>query len=193
MIKEKELDRILSFSDAIVAVAITSLVLPLTDLFSDIGQKSIPAIFNSIEFISAISSLFISFFVIYGYWSKHRRIFNGVTEISNKVEKLNRLWLFTIILIPAATNINFTNQNVLGIWIYGLLLIFSTLILQKIDCKLHDDVKLFHSYTLNLLILSLVLVYIFPQLGHSVYYILFLGRPLKRIIRKKKEKEKEND
>ncbi|MFY8331264.1 TMEM175 family protein [Vagococcus carniphilus] len=184
MIKGKDLNRLISFSDAIVAVAITLLVLPLTDLFRNTEHPSIDRIIHSYEFISTFSSLLISFFVIYGFWNKHRKIFYDVDEIPISVDKINKFWLFSVILIPAATNINFNSNNVLGIWIYGMTLIFSTLMLQLMDVQIHPGVKLYHNNLLVILLICLLIVSIKPEMGQSVFYLIFLSRPLRRLFPK---------
>lgn len=182
MINGKDLERLTAFSDAIVAVAITLLVLPLTDLFKGNEEFTITEVLKSYEFISTFSSLIISFFVIYGFWAKHRRIFKDVSVIKKSVEKINKLWLFSIILVPAATNINFSTNSIVGIWIYGGVLLMSSVTLQAMNSMIHPEVKFYQSSTVVILSLCLITVTIIPSLGHSVFYLLFLGRPIRKYI-----------
>lgn len=182
MTKGKDLERLSAFSDAIVAVAITLLVLPLTDLFKGDGNLAVIDILKSYEFISTFSSLIISCFVIYGFWAKHRRVFENITEIKKSVERINKLWLFSIILIPAATNINFSTNSVVGIWIYGGVLLVSSVTLQAMNAIVHPDVKFYQSSTIVILTISLILVTLVPTLGHTVFYLLFLGRPIRKYV-----------
>lgn len=184
MIKGKNLERLINFSDAIIAVAITLLVLPLTDIFRNTNHPSITKIFHSYEFISTFSSLIISFFVIYSFWNKHRTIFSNATEIKPRVEKVNKFWLFSIILIPAATNINFNSNDVLGIWVYGGILIISSFTLKLMETMLNPTVKIYQNNTSIILILCLIIVSIKPEIGQSVFYLLFLSRPLKKLYSK---------
>lgn len=184
MIKGEDLKRLINFSDAIVAVAITLLVMPLTDLFQHFSGQNLATVFGSTEFISKFSSFLISFFVIYSFWESHRKIFSNVDEISIPVSKYNRLWLLFIILIPAATMVNFGYNNNLGIYVYGVILITNIALLQLIKKRTGQHANPIEHTTLQLLILCLVLLTIFPNLGHGVYYLLILDSPANRLKKK---------
>lgn len=180
MIKGEQLTRLLNFSDAVVAVAITLLVIPLTDLFRSGSEQSIGHILGSYEFAATFSSFLISFFVIYSFWESHHRLFANVTEISDRVAKLNRLWLLSIILVPATTIINMSSQDNVGIYIYGGVLIINTLLLRIIKSRLTPSYKIFANSLMWALVLCLIVVTIFPQIGHGTFYLLLLSIPLKR-------------
>lgn len=184
MIKGEDLKRLINFSDAIVAVAITLLVIPLTDLFQNFSGDNLLHVFTSIEFSAKFSSFLISFFVIYSVWETHRKLFSGINEISIAVAKYNRLWLLCTILIPAATMVNIGYVNNLGIYIYGLILIANICLLQLIKKRTGQHANTFEHTTLQLLIICLVLLTIFPSLGHGVYYLLILDSPVNRLKKK---------
>lgn len=185
MIKGEDLKRLINFSDAIIAVAITLLVIPLTDLFQHFSGKNLTTVLSSTEFTSKFSSFLISFFVIYSIWETHRKIFSNIDKISITVSKYNRLWLLFMILIPAATMVNIGYANNLGIYIYGLILIVNILLLQLIKKRTGQKHNTFEYTTLQLLIISLVLLTIFPNLGHGVYYILILDSPINHLKKKR--------
>ena len=181
MIKGEDLKRLINFSDAIVAVAITQLVIPLTDLFQNFSGDNLLHVFTSIEFSAKFSSFLISFFVIYSVWETHRKLFSGINEINIAVAKYNRLWLLCTVLIPAATMVNIGYSNNLGIYIYGLILIINILLLQIIKKRVGQVSTTFEHTTLQILILCLILLTIFPNLGHGVYYLLIFDASINRL------------
>ncbi|MDI4585122.1 DUF1211 domain-containing protein [Oenococcus sp. UCMA 14587] len=179
MIKGEDLRRIINFSDAIVAVAITLLVIPLTDIFQKVPQRNLINILSSASFYLKFSGFLISFFVIYSFWENHHKTFSAVTQINNTVARLNKFWLLSIVLIPATTMINMSEQNNIGIYIYGIVLIINLLLLQKIKTILRPGYKIYSSSILIMLLLCMIIITIFPKFGQTVYYLLLLGRPIK--------------
>lgn len=98
--KEFQLERLILFSDAVFAIAITLLVIeikipevdaPLTD------QKFLDSLSHLVpKFIGFI----ISFILIGLYWSIHHRMFGFVTSYDKKLLRLNLFFLFFIVLMP---------------------------------------------------------------------------------------------
>lgn len=181
-IANENLRRLINFSDAIVAVAITILVIPLTDLFQDLSNTDLTSVFSSVDFQSRITNFLISFFVIYAFWNRHAAIFADKTEISVTVAKLNRLWLLTIVLIPSTTMINLDLTNNVGVYIYGGMLILSMSILMIIKAKVSPESKKRVNTTLLLLLICLIVLAIFPTLGHNVYFLLLIEIPLNHFL-----------
>lgn len=181
MIKGEDLKRLINFSDAIVAVAITLLIIPLTDLFQDLSGTDLSKVLQSTDFTSRLSSFLISFFVIYSFWSSHRQILSKVKELSASTERYNFLWLLSIVLIPSATMINVGYSTNIGIYIYGIILIASIGLLQMIKKSTTNGVHGLESSILLLLICCLIILTIFPKIGHSIYYLLALESPVNHI------------
>src|SRR3954471_20091144 len=100
---ERGLDRLLNFSDATGAIAITLLILPLVDAASHIGDKPFGDFLdeNSWELFAFI----ISFAVIARFWVVHHRIFETVRDYNQWIVWFNFLWLFAIVIIPFTANI----------------------------------------------------------------------------------------
>ena len=102
-----ELERIIFFSDAVFAIAITLLVLdvrlppveaPVT------GQKLFAALGDS-EFTSALLSFFVSFMVIGIYWLAHHRYFRFIRSYDHRLMWRNLFFLLTIVFLPVPTSI----------------------------------------------------------------------------------------
>ena len=102
--KEFQLERLILFSDAVFAIAITLLVI-------DIKIPEIPRenatddhlLFMLKELIPKFISFVISFFLIGQYWRVHHRLFGYVINFNERVIWLNLLFLFAIVLMPFST------------------------------------------------------------------------------------------
>lgn len=102
-------ERVVFFSDAVVAIAITLLALDLplphtTDATTN-GQM-LHAL--GAEW-PAFLAFFISFYVIGNHWSGHRRIFKFAERVNARVNALNMLWLLMMVLTPFATRLLASN------------------------------------------------------------------------------------
>jgi uncharacterized membrane protein len=94
-------ERLLLFSDAVVAIAITLLALELP----------VPTGNSSHEFLTSLRhndgrylAFATSFVVIAIAWSQHRRIWAFAEWSDSFLVRTNMVWLFTIVLIPFATS-----------------------------------------------------------------------------------------
>ena len=102
--KEFQLERLILFSDAVFAIAITLLVI-------DIKIPELPRehatdsnlLFKLKELIPKFISFVISFFLIGQYWRVHHRLFGYVINFNERVIWLNLLFLFAIVLMPFST------------------------------------------------------------------------------------------
>jgi uncharacterized membrane protein len=95
-------ERLKFFSDAVVAIAITLLAL---DLPLPHGADA-HTFWHSVRAEDGHYLAFlISFFVIASAWVQHRRLFDAIDKIDTVIERLNFLWLFTIVLTPFATRL----------------------------------------------------------------------------------------
>lgn len=88
-------DRLVNFSDAVVAIAITLIVLPPVDSARDLGTESVGVFLrqNSDNLWAAA----LSFVVIGGFWKDHHRLFEQVTGYTRVVINVNLLWLAGIV------------------------------------------------------------------------------------------------
>jgi uncharacterized membrane protein len=96
-------DRLVLFTDAVVAIAITLLVLPLVDVVGeavDAGEPSVEVITGNLQ---AIFSFVLSFVVIARLWLVHHRLFALVATVTRRLVFWNMLWVFTIVALPFVT------------------------------------------------------------------------------------------
>jgi uncharacterized membrane protein len=95
-------ERLVFFSDAVVAIAITllALALPLPH-----GATS-RAVFKSMwAGRDAYLAFLISFVVIANYWRYHHRLFRSVVRLDGRIITINLIWLLLIVVTPFATRL----------------------------------------------------------------------------------------
>ena len=92
-------DRLVNFSDAIVAIAITLLVLPSMDLQTDSSEGTWDLLTGD-KTASVFWSFFVTFFVTAIMWLAHHRVFEYVDDYDQPLIWLNFMWLLMIVLLP---------------------------------------------------------------------------------------------
>ncbi len=95
-------DRLVVFSDAVLAIAITLLAIELP--VPDRGSRHL--------FLSSLNhdrdqylAFIVSFWVVALAWRGHHRLLALVTRIDGRFEMLNFSWLLTIVLLPFAAKL----------------------------------------------------------------------------------------
>ena len=98
--REVGVDRIVAFSDGVVAIAITLLVLPLTEIDRPQGAN-----LTNVEEDNqaALFAFALSFVVIANYWMIHHDMFRPLRRPSTRLIQLNMLWLAAIVFLPFPT------------------------------------------------------------------------------------------
>jgi uncharacterized membrane protein len=91
-------ERLLFFSDAVVAVAITVLALPLFDIE---GPKPGENVLDVVQANSGSIITFVStFFVMAMMWSVHNRVMNSLASYDAAIFWLNMFWLIGFVFLP---------------------------------------------------------------------------------------------
>jgi len=131
--KEFQLERMILFSDAVFAIAITLLVIEIkvpllkensTHLMLEALVEKIPEFFG----------FFLSFAVIGQFWTNHHRIFGYVTDYTNGLLWLNLHMLFWIVLVPFTSGLNAQYGNLNIVWMcYSFNMFMIALSLYFID------------------------------------------------------------
>jgi uncharacterized membrane protein len=122
----RALDRLINFTDAVVAVAITLMVLPLVDLEKVEGEsigEHVSA--NKYQF----ATFLFTFAVVSVQWRAHTRILDKIEGYDIAVFWLNTLWMMGIVLLPIASSMPHQVTPSNGAWCaYWLSLAFITLV-----------------------------------------------------------------
>lgn len=106
--KEFQLERLIFFSDAVFAIAITLLILeikvPDKEFLKDHGGISDATILHALKLLlPKFTGFMLSFMLIGLYWSIHHRMFGFVTSYDRQLLVLNLVFLFFIVLMPFST------------------------------------------------------------------------------------------
>lgn len=95
-------ERLIFFSDAVVAIAITLLALGLPAVTGNSDHEVLSSLRSN---INAYLPFLISFVVIAGYWRVHHRLYQHVGRLDSRLMTINMVWLLMIICIPYVTRV----------------------------------------------------------------------------------------
>jgi uncharacterized membrane protein len=101
--RERGLGRLISFSDAIVAIAATLLVLPLADAAGGLEHHAVTAFLSDNR--QALIAFALSFVVILRFWLVHHSMYEHVVDYTHGLILVNSVWLFCIVFIPFPTEL----------------------------------------------------------------------------------------
>lgn len=104
--KEFQLERLILFSDAVFAIAITLLVIEIKvpELHGEeISDQAL--LHGMVHLIPKFIGFFISFILIGLYWTIHHRMFGYVTDYTPKLLWLNLFFLLSIVLMPFSSGL----------------------------------------------------------------------------------------
>ena len=109
--ESRALDRLIFFSDAVVAIAITLLAIDLP--VPEGGTVS--AFWMSVrDNAGHYAAFLISFAVIAGGWANHHDLFRYARRTDSRLRAVNTAWLLTIVLNPFATRMLTSGHETLG-------------------------------------------------------------------------------
>jgi uncharacterized membrane protein len=198
------LDRFIFFTDAVVAVAITLLILPLLDDANHMGEATAADYF--VENWSRIFAFLLSFAVVGRLWIAHHQFSEVITDYSMLTLWLNMAWLVTIVALPVVTELMSSEQDSLavsnGAYIVTILAnMFIMLMLRRVYLR-HPAMLtpagllrvregiLGMRVSIGLLLIALVISVTVTSVGLFAITLLFLTQPISRIIRNRGWRER---
>jgi uncharacterized membrane protein len=96
-------ERLRAFVDAVVAIAMTLLILPLLESVSDAATEGTSTGAFLVEHRGQIVSFVLSFVLIALFWMEHHRQYERVLRISDPLLFINIGWMLTIVWLPVPT------------------------------------------------------------------------------------------
>ncbi|MDP3952358.1 TMEM175 family protein [Microbacterium sp.] len=96
-------ERLRAFVDAVVAIAMTLLILPLLESVSDAATDGTATGAFLVEHRGQIVSFVLSFVLIALFWMEHHRQYERVLRVSNPLLYINVAWMLTIVWLPVPT------------------------------------------------------------------------------------------
>lgn len=94
-------DRLINFSDAVVAVAVTVLVLPIAEITLSRGEESVWEVVS--DHAGEIITFFFTFFVVSIMWLTHNRFMDQLRGFDVVIFWLNTAWLSIIVFLPVTS------------------------------------------------------------------------------------------
>jgi len=185
MSQNRSPERLVFFTDAVVAIAITLLVLPLVEAVPD----AVALHLDPAELISEnqwkIYSFLLSFAVIARLWVVHHRVFEQVKAYSRPLMVVNFGWVLTIVVLPFPTEVaglygndRFTSSLYIGtILVASLCQLVMVLVIRRDPALRDEDSELARaplfdtSVNTALLAAAFVVAALVP---HAGYYMLLL-------------------
>jgi uncharacterized membrane protein len=189
---ERGLDRFVNFSDAVVAIAITLLILPAVDAVNDRAVDSAADFFRDNG--DRLFAFALSFLVIANFWTGHHRLFEHVRAYSRRLMTLNMLWLLTIVFLPLPTEMLAVHgdEETLVRFVYIASVLASSLAIAALGFLIDRTPALRADpetppppWQLRLLLPALIVVALVvavavPAIGMWAMLLLFLQAPLSR-------------
>jgi uncharacterized membrane protein len=99
--RSRDCDRFLTFVDAVVAIAITLLVLPLVDVAGQLDGGSVAHLLSSHS--TQVWGFLLSFAVIAALWLAQHQTVHSLVALDGPVVRLMLGWMLTIVFLPFPT------------------------------------------------------------------------------------------
>ncbi|GCF95306.1 membrane protein [Enterococcus florum] len=123
-------ERVLVFSDAIIAIILTIMVLELPIRYATNGALDFGSLLN------AVGIYFISFCFVANLWFQTAYAFNRLEQVKNKNLVAYMLLLFSLSLVPSATRLLIEDTTQQTILLYGVLTLLVTLVMRRMIVSL---------------------------------------------------------
>ncbi|GAB3396387.1 TMEM175 family protein [Humibacter soli] len=188
-------ERAKAFIDAVVAIAMTLLILPLMEAATDIKGLRVDSWLN--EHVQQLQSFVLSFAIIAMFWINHHRVFAKVNLISIPLLWINMAWLLSIVWLPVATALSgeagaddsLVKIVYIGTMILTCLLTLALRLFLRAHPVLHDisDIHLRTGISVDismavLFAVALGLAIAFPFLSYYPLFLMFLIGPLQGLF-----------
>ncbi|MCM3778092.1 TMEM175 family protein [Microbacterium hydrocarbonoxydans] len=189
-------ERFTAFVDAVVAIAMTLLILPLMESVSDAASGKLTTADFFHEHHGQLASFALSFLLIASFWTEHHRVYSRVLRITTPLIWINIVWLFTIVWLPVATAmIGQMPADALQrvVYIGTLIATQLTTLAAKWYFLRHPHLSDFSSTWLQsgvagdaasatLFLIALAISILFPGIGYVALFLLLLTSPLARLL-----------
>src|SRR5262245_19665002 len=122
-------DRVIYFSDAVIAIAMTLLALELPIPHGETDAEVWHSFAHMLH--TEYLNFAISFAVIGVFWMAHHQFFRKIHAVDATLRRLNLGWLFLIVLVPFATKVDSEDGDyVLGPVLYAVIITLVALMIM---------------------------------------------------------------
>jgi uncharacterized membrane protein len=188
-------ERAKTFVDAVVAIAMTLLILPLMESVNDAASQGDDAWVWVEGHVGQLFAFVLSFAIIAMFWINHHRLFARVEQVTTMLLWITMAWLLSIVWLPVVTAMvglmPSHDRVLLAMYIGSMLLTaalsFGTRLYLRAHPTIHvmdpgrlmDDIAA-DLATLVLFAASLLLAVLLPVVTYYALLLMFLTRPVQR-------------
>jgi uncharacterized membrane protein len=193
---DRGLDRFVTFLDAVVAIAITLLVLPLAEVLT---SEHLPAHVADVftQNGARFGAFLLSFVVIARLWRGHHRMVERVGGYDGAFVMVNLLWVLTIVFLPFATQLTaaYSAHDRLAVLVYigtmtlsSVLLAVAAVLIWQRPALRREGVSKQAAFpraaflTTGALLLAFALGVAFPRVNYYALLLLLLTGPADRLL-----------
>jgi uncharacterized membrane protein len=185
------------FTDAVAAIAITLLILPLLETVSaESGEKPLGDLIG--DHVAQLGAFVLSFAVIFRFWWAHHTLFRHIRTLRMAVVRYSVLWTFGIVLLPIPTAIIAEySPSPVSVGIYGgtLAITSGALALLALTAYRHPELSGDHTPTprdsvlgtttaFATQVVATVIGSIFAaEINYWAFLLMFLTEPVERLIK----------
>jgi uncharacterized membrane protein len=193
---ERAIERLIFFTDAVVAIAITVLILPLVDIVTADAHSVSVADFLQ-QNLGQLLAFGLSFLIIARFWVANHTVLADTVRATPVLMWLDIFWVFTIVVLPLPTEITAVyDASLLTTCIYIGTCFVSTLLLTAMSVYLYRRPDLerkgkpvsalqiwgIGSTTAGFAV-AFILELIFPGLHYWTLLVLLVATPFDYIIK----------
>jgi len=199
MEKQRGIERLIFFTDAVVAIAITLLILPLVDIVTADSSGAHPVSVQHFlqNNIGQLLAFGLSFVIIARFWIANHGILADTIGSTTLLIWLDITWVFTIVVLPLPTEITavyaaseLTTTIYIGTCLVGMLLLTAMSVYLYRHPELEQKGKPTSAVqiwgvgsTAAGFLLAFLLELIVPGLHYWTLLVLFVATPLDFVVK----------
>ncbi|SNY62157.1 TMEM175 family protein [Paractinoplanes atraurantiacus] len=195
---ESSPERLVLFTDAVAAIAITLLILPLLETVTAAGEEDLPLPELLRADRAEFAGFLLSFAVIFRFWWAHHRVFRHVTRLRPPIVLLSALWTLAIVLLPVLTSVITTyppSPTTVALYVGTLVLSSGSLTALTAYVMKHPEVSagrnpatrealLGNATVFVALLLAAIIGSVFADaINYWAILLMLLGGPVERLIK----------
>lgn len=199
----KNAERLKFFTDAVIAIALTLLVLPLLESVPEAARERLTAGQWLEHSGGQLIGFTVSFVVVATFWATHHRLYEHVARYSPRLMWLNFAWMFTIVFLQLPSALMYAlpadDRRMIGLYIGTLTLSAALLsgmvwlVYRQSDLQYADNPLPWSSVVTSLIMLGLyALAFMvgvaFPRVNYFALFLLALTGLLRRLALRGKAK-----
>jgi len=189
-------ERSKAFVDAVVAIAMTLLILPLMESVGDSADRDHTTWEWLVDQSDQLQSFLISFVLIAMFWMLHHRLFVAVQGITPALMWITIAWMLTIVWMPVVTALTgqVADDPLQKVLYIGTLIVTSGMLLvTRVHLARHpgchtasrSDLRRGMSIDLSMMVLfavALAIALVLPAIGYLGLFVMFFTGPVQSVV-----------